>query len=218
MYPFAGGLVAGTGNSLMSETSIWVITVVIAVLGMAVVLARTHRARTSKAGPAHRGDVPPVAADLPCSSCGKPLVVHRSELVPLSRPEVALCVRVQPDLVGHKLAEYVCPYCEASHCFVVDGRTPVWVGANLYSPHQGGARCMDCGKPLQTPPWPAGAYDGRLNEAPSLQPDYGLVCSKCHAIVCVACTRLATRGRTKDGTFVCPRCARSPVDRSYHPG
>ncbi len=152
-----------------------------------------------------------------CSSCNKPLVVAKAELVELSRPEIALVVRVRPDLTGQKLAEYVCPYCEASHCYLMERNRIEWVGVNLYSPHTTSTRCMDCGKPLRTPPWPPGTYDGRLNEAPALQPDYGLVCSKCHAVVCYACTMLATRGRTKDGSFVCPRCQRSPVDKTYHP-
>jgi len=187
----------------------------IAVVGSGLVVWYALRAREGREG--SRGGRPGKAFDFTCTYCSKPLVVSKADLAELSRPEVALCVRANPDLAGKELSEYVCPYCEASHCFTREGRRIAWVGANLYSPHAGRARCMDCGKPLRTPPWPPGTYDGRLNEAPALQPDYGLVCSKCHAVVCFGCTQLATRGRTKDGSYVCPRCQRSPVDKTYHP-
>lgn len=199
----------------MSESIVILFCGTIAVVGSGLVVWYALSAREARSGP--RRVSPANALEFTCTYCSKPLVVGKSELVDLSRPEMALCVRVKPALAGRRLAEYVCPYCEASHCFTVDGRRLTWVGVNMYSPHSGGARCMECRKTLRTPPWPAGTYDGRLNEAPSLQPDYGLVCSKCHAVVCYACTQLATRGRTKDGTFVCPRCQRSPVDKTYHP-
>jgi hypothetical protein len=199
----------------MPESAVLLVCTAILVVGSGLVAwyALSAHEAGGRSGRHGRGD----AIDYSCASCNKPLVIGKTDLTELSRPEMALAVRVRSDLTGRKLAEYVCPYCEASHCFAVDGRRIEWVGVNMYSPHTTSARCMDCGKTLRTPPWPAGTYDGRLNEAPSLQPDYGLICSKCHAVVCFACTQLATRGRTKDGSFVCPRCQRSPVDRSYHP-
>ena len=199
----------------MPESAVYLVCATIAVVGSGLVVWYAMSARDGRGGPRRRSSAG--ALDFTCTHCNKPLVVGKADLVELSKPEMALCVRAKPDLTGRPLAEYVCPYCEASHCFAVEGRRMVWVGVNLYSPHTGSARCMDCGKALRTPPWPPGTYDGRLKEAPALQPDYGLVCSKCHAVVCVACTQLATRGRTKDGSFVCPRCQRSPVDKTYHP-
>lgn len=199
----------------MSESAALFVCTAVVVVGSGLVVWYALSARELARGtgrPRSGG-----ALEQACVSCNKPLVIGRADLTELSRPEMALAVRVRPDLTGRKLAEYVCPYCEASHCFAVERNRMEWVGVNLYSPHTTSARCMDCGKPLRTPPWPAGTYDGRLNEAPALQADFGLVCSKCHAVVCYACTQLATRGRTKDGSLVCPRCQRSPVDKTYHP-
>ncbi|MCC6698556.1 MAG: hypothetical protein IT365_23235 [Candidatus Hydrogenedentes bacterium] len=199
----------------MQQEYVLLITLATAALGIGMVVTWALRSRPSTPGALGvRGGG---ALQMPCTSCNRPLMIAREELIPLSKPEIALCVRVKPELSGMSLAEYVCPYCEASHCLAVTKRTIEWVGANLYSPHRGAARCMDCGKILRTPPWPRGAYDGRLKEAPNLLPDHGLVCSKCQAVVCVACTEKATRNRTKDGSYVCPRCSRSPVDRTYHP-
>ncbi len=199
----------------MPESVAFLLCIAILAVGSALVV--WYALRSSQPQDRASGQSSGSVAELTCASCSKPLVINRADLTELSKPEIALSVRAQPKLSGKKLVEYVCPYCEASHCFAVEGRRLEWVGMNLYSPHGGGARCMDCGKPLRTAPWPPGTYDGRLNEAPAMQPDYGLVCSKCHAIVCYGCTQLATRGRTKDGTLVCPRCQRSPVDKTYHP-
>lgn len=202
----------------MQQEYVLLITIATAALGTGMIVTWALRSRPGTAGGGAAGIRGRGSLQMPCTSCNRPLMIAREELVPLSRPEIALCVRVKPELTGMNLAEYVCPYCDASHCLAVSKRTIEWVGANLYSPHHGAARCMDCGKLLRTPPWPRGTYDGHLKEAPSLLPDYGLVCSKCQAVVCVACTEKATRNRTKDGSFVCPRCFRSPVDRCYHPG
>ena len=201
----------------MEQELALVIAIATAAAGTGIVVTWALRSRPAASGGVS-GRPGRNALQMPCTSCNRPLMIGREELVPLSKPEVALCVRVKPELTGKNLAEYVCPYCEASHCLSVTKRGLEWVGANLYSPHRGAARCMDCGKFLRTPPWPKGTYDGRLQEAPNLLPDHGLVCSKCQAIVCVDCTQRATRNRTKDGTFVCPRCFRSPVDKTYHPG
>ena len=152
-----------------------------------------------------------------CSICRRDLVFSPAEMVRLSPVEIALVVRSSPGLVGSKLAEYVCPYCQAAHCFVVDAGPPQWVGVNFYEPQDTAARCSECRKPVQTPPWPPGLYDGRPLEAPSLLPDYGLVCDRCGAVCCFACCEKNTRHRTEDGSLVCPRCFRSPVDRFYRP-
>jgi hypothetical protein len=188
-----------------------------AIAGTVLVLALTLRARLAS-GTSSAGLIADAASfQMRCGICQKDLVIHPNQLVKLSGPELALSVRVKPKLVGRPLAEYVCPYCEASHCFAVDVRPPECVGTNLYLPRGAGALCMECGKPLRKPPWPIGYFDGRLNEAPELHPDYGLICSRCQAVTCVACVKDATRNRTKDGSFVCPRCMRSPVTGVFHP-
>lgn len=152
-----------------------------------------------------------------CSICQKTLVFHQDELELLSAVECALAVREKPDLVGRKLAEYVCPYCEAAHCFVISGKRMQWVAANLYEPQETTARCAECQKPLRRPPWPPGQYEGKLGEAPALAPDYGLVCSLCHAVCCVQCCVNLTRAGVREGKWTCPRCSRQSTDRLFYP-
>lgn len=187
-----------------------------AAIGTVIVIVLTMRAKAQQTSKTVRGVYATNTVEQQCKVCQKQMVIPAADLVPLQSVEMALCVRAIPALMGRKMAEYSCPYCEAVHCFTVDKRTPEWVGANLYSPQTKGTRCLNCSKPLKIAPWGEGAYDKRLQEAP-LQPDYGLVCSKCDAVVCVACSVDATRNRTKDGTFMCPRCFRPYVDRTYHP-
>lgn len=194
----------------------WIPPLVCAAIGTSVVIVLTLRARARESATGVRAVYASNTVQQECNVCQKQMVIPPSGLVPIQSVEMALCVRAIPRLSGRKLAEYICPHCEASHCFTVDKKTPEWVGVNLYSPQTKGTRCLNCSKPLKVAPWGEGAYDKRLQEAP-LQPDYGLVCSKCNAVVCVQCTVDATRNRTKDGSFVCPRCFRSPVDRTYHP-
>jgi hypothetical protein len=185
-------------------------------IGTAVVIFLTARARANESKGSVRAIFATNSVQQQCNVCQKQMVIAPEQMTPLQSVEMALCVRAVPQLNGRKLAEYTCPYCDAVHCFTVDKRTPEWIGANLYSPQTKGTRCLNCSKPLRVAPWREGAYDKRLQEAP-LQPDYGLLCSRCDAVVCVECTLDATRNRTKDGSFICPRCFRSPVERTYHP-
>ncbi len=187
-----------------------------AAIGTAIVIVLTLRAKAQESSKTVRSVYATNTVEQQCNICQKQMVIPAADLVPLQSVEMALCVRAIPALMGRKMAEYNCPYCEAVHCFTVDKRTPEWVGVNLYSPQAKGTRCLNCSKPLKVAPWGEGAYNKRLQEAP-LQPDYGLVCSKCDAVVCVACSVDSTRNRTKDGTLVCPRCFRPSVDRTYHP-
>ena len=154
--------------------------------------------------------------EMRCSVCQRRLVFHRGELEPLSPPELALAVRANRSMAGRRLAEYVCPHCEAAHCFATEGRDPVWLGVNLYEPQVFSNHCRECKRPLRRPRWPRGAYDGRLSEIRDLAPDLGLVCPHCKAVCCVACCEDATRKRTKDGSLLCPRCFRGPVETIYH--
>lgn len=194
----------------------WIPPLVCAAIGTAVVVALTLRARANETAASTRGVYATNSIQQPCSVCQKQMVIPPEALVPLKSVEMALCVRIVPALNGRKLAEYTCPYCEAVHCFTVDTRTPEWIGANLYSPQTKGTRCLNCSRPLKVAPWGEGAYDKRLPEAP-LQPDYGLECSKCGAVVCVQCTVDATRGGPTDGAYKCPRCFRLGVDKTFHP-
>ena len=197
------------------------VSALFAVFGAGVVLLLAARSRRSVAEirqrkrPAVSGKSGP-AIEMECHVCQKQLVFHANELVALSGPEVALVSRAQPEVAGRALAEYVCPYYEAAHCFSVDTKTPQWLGVNLYVPQEKSARCGECGKLLRRPAWAAGAFDGRLNEAPDLLPEYGLVCPWCHAVCCVACCTNHTRKRTSDGSLLCPRCSRGPVDAVFH--
>lgn len=175
------------------------------------ILAFQARPKTSKKR-AVRGSF-----QLTCNVCQRELVIAMQDLRLLVGTEIGLAVRAIPAIVGRKLADYVCPYCEADHCFAVESGRPEWVGVNLYSPQTGGSQCMDCRKQLQRPPWPQGEYQGRPLEAPNPSPDYGLVCSRCDAVCCVACVKSATRNRTSDGSLLCPRCKRSPVDTYFYP-
>ncbi len=150
-----------------------------------------------------------------CSQCQRDMVFSAHDLVPLSPPETALVVSSKPTLVGRKFAEYVCPYCEAAHCFTIDNGEPEWVGVNFYAPQQSSASCAECHKPVEVPPWPKGEYDGRILEAPTLHGDYGLVCPHCHSVCCLGCCEKNSKRRSHDGSLLCPRCFRGPVDVFY---
>jgi hypothetical protein len=189
-------------------TGIFLLAGVLLVLGGSALRRRLpSRPRRSKHAP----------LETTCSVCRKPLIFERGELRPLRGEEVGLVVRSHPDIVGRKLGEYTCPYCEAAHCFFIDVRPPQWLGANYAQPQTTSGHCQECRKPLRKPPWPEHAFDGRLQEAPQLAPDLGLICSRCHAVCCVSCCKDATRNRTPDGSFLCPRCFRGPVEAVFHP-
>ena len=154
------------------------------------------------------------ALEMECTVCHKHLVFGTSELFPLTGTEVALVVRTQPPLVGKKLFEYVCPYCDASHCFVIDRQKYKWVAVNSYNPQVLTTNCMECGKSIQRPPWPKGQYDEQVHAVPQMRDEYGLICSRCGARCCVACCRKVTPKATLP--FLCPRCRRGPVHQFLH--
>mgnify|MGYP006278807559 FL=1 len=156
--------------------------------------------------------------ELVCRVCGRTLVFNSRDLTPLSPVERALSVRAKPELAGHALAEYVCPYCEAAHCFATGDRTPQYAGTNLYQPQSGGARCMECGRQLQDAPPDLLAIDYAARGSLGLGPGCGLVCERCHAVCCVECCERTTRRRSLDGNLACPRCFRQPIKRVFHVG
>lgn len=151
-----------------------------------------------------------------CDVCSKPLEATRAELVPLENFERGMVVRTAPEAAGRPLASYVCPHCESNHCFATDARVPEWLGANFYQPEETSRRCQACGNALDTPPWKPGEYDGRVEEAPRIQPTFGLRCPFCKAACCYGCISKFTRNRLKGGSLMCPRCRRHPVDAFYH--
>jgi hypothetical protein len=154
--------------------------------------------------------------ELECSVCHRNLVFNTGELVSLSPAEMALTVSARPNTVGRKLAEYICPHCEAAHCFAVDVTPPVWLGANFCQPQGVVGHCTDCKRKLRNPTWALGRYDGKISEAPELLPDHGLTCTRCGTTCCVACIQRYSAGRSNEGELFCPRCSRQPIDKFYH--
>ncbi len=153
-----------------------------------------------------------------CTICHRDLIFGSGELVALSAPEKALVVRSRRSLQGQDLAEYVCPYCEAAHCFALHGGRATWVGVNFYEPQTASARCAECGGQLRPPPPSVQSYSGRMGDAPELAPDLGLRCSRCGVVCCVACGQQNTQGPTETGGLVCPRCGRDGLDRFFYFG
>lgn len=186
------------------------VVVVVAAGGTAAGLRMRRRTRSSR----------PLTADtvaVTCTVCERELVFNRSELEPLSPAEMALVVRARPDVLGRKLSEYVCPYCESSHCFAATKKGVAWVGANLYQPQGKSAHCFECRRTLAQPIGGTPGTPQRVADVSALAPDYGMECPFCHAVCCVACCRNTARGRVTDGSLVCPRCRRRPVDLLYFP-
>lgn len=152
-----------------------------------------------------------------CAVCAAAAEVRADALVRLSSAEKALVVRENPSALGKDLLEYICPHCDASHCFSADRGSVELIGVNLYEGQQFQVLCKECRKTLESPPWPAGTYDGRLREAPGDISSLGVVCPFCGATSCVGCCTSITRNRTGDGSLLCPRCYRGPVERFFHP-
>lgn len=152
-----------------------------------------------------------------CAVCAAATEVRPDGLVRLSSAEKALVVREKPAALGRDLVEYVCPQCDASHCFSAGRNAMELMGVNLYEGQQFQVMCKECRRPLEAPPWPAGSFDGRVNEAPGDVGALGLVCPFCGASSCVTCCRTSTRNRTGDGSLLCPRCYRGPIERFFHP-
>lgn len=198
----------------MDEWMVWVGPAGVAMAGIAVVAALTVRAR-NRSEPESSGRPRRGAVEIICSACGHNLIIAPDQLTPLPAVEVALVARAEPKAASRKLAEYLCPHCESAHCFLVDTKPPTWLGANLYEPQTATAHCQECGVLLKPAPWQAGANQEPLPETSWLEADHGLVCPYCKTRVCVQCARINTRKRTPDGSFMCPRCRRFPVDTLY---
>jgi hypothetical protein len=155
--------------------------------------------------------------EMTCTVCRRDMVFTSSALEPLSATEMGLVVQVRPELVGRRLADFNCPYCDATHCFTVDRREPEWVGVNFYQPTDVLAHCFECHRPLKRLPGGTGGVTEQVEDTSGLDGDAGLKCPRCHSVCCVACCRRASRGRTQNGVMLCPRCGRRPVNLLYYP-
>lgn len=151
-----------------------------------------------------------------CDSCQRIMAIHANEVAELIGPEMGLLVSQKPSFVKRKVGEYRCPYCDSNHYFAMDVSPPEWIAANIYEPQQATNKCAECRNPLKRIPWARGQHDGEVLKAPGLLPEHGLVCSRCDAVCCARCCQDATRNRTSDGSLLCPRCFRGPVDRFHH--
>ncbi|HOD51940.1 MAG TPA: hypothetical protein PKY01_02130 [Candidatus Hydrogenedentes bacterium] len=191
------------------------ITAAVAMAGTGVVVWLAWRIREDT--DAHAARARGHSLEFECTECQKILVVPREELTPLSGPEMGLVVASRPQLVGRKLSEYVCPHCNASHCFAVDASPPAWIGVNLYGPQTKSSNCLECRKRLRAPHWPADPQRDNVKNAPDLRPDYGLVCSRCGAVCCVACVAQYSRQDVRTEGARCPRCGRSPIEQVFRP-
>jgi hypothetical protein len=189
---------------------IFVVLAAFVVAGAMVAASVTYWWRSTHVAPSEGG---PHA--FTCVTCGTSLSARLEKLRLLSPQERGLIVCEHPHLTGAVLAELVCASCGAAHCFVVRGRKPEYVGTDIFAPQTRTSKCLDCHQTLERPNWQVDTYIGNLSDAP-LRPRIGLICSRCGGVSCVECCRKATRNRTTDGSFLCPRCFRGPVDKVYH--
>jgi hypothetical protein len=174
-----------------------------------VLLTAPANARSTK-----RGRTMPVT----CPVCGHAFEVSPESMRSMTNVEIGLAVSSMPDLAGKSLVECVCPRCESALCFEEQHNQLRFAGSNIYTAHDRPGLCQNCQRPLATPPWPVGAYEGKLKEGLDISPDIGLVCARCEARCCYSCVQNATRNRTKGGALICPRCFRTPVDKVFYPG
>ncbi len=201
----------------MADLELWVvpITVTIGALVMAVFLAWAVRGSGMQP---ERDDGRECGVQRPqkpgrgalthtCERCHEELQIPRAALLPLTGFEKALVVRSRPLLTQRELVEYLCPVCEAVHCFARRGHGWEWVGANLYTPHVVHTRCAECGGPLAQAP----AAETLPEDARLAMTGTGLRCARCGSAVCFACLVRHTRGYQSGGVLVCPRCARPAV-------
>ena len=154
--------------------------------------------------------------EFPCSNCQAIVFITRQSLVKITGAEAALIIRNVPDAPMHQLAEQRCSACRSTLSFRIDEWPPVFLIANATEGQKRSNNCTECRKPLVRPNFAKGAYDERINEIPDLNPKLGLRCSRCSAVSCVACLESVTRNRTQDGSYLCPRCYRSPVNLVHH--
>lgn len=201
----------------MPELEPWIlpITAAFAVVGTALVLVLNRRPAQKKKSPRKKRVSGKTPLEFTCKECQCTLPILKDEFVAIKGTEKGLVVRERPELVQRPLAEFVCPRCETTHCFAMDRTPPEWVGMNFYQPQQKSARCKECGKKLERPPWPKDVFGGNVLRAPDLKPNLGVQCPRCGAVTCVTCAQDATRNRVAGG-YLCPRCFRGPMVDLYY--
>jgi len=197
----------------MGTSSVLAVIMGCAVLALLLVAAIVFFARPTGAPSRRLGKIMFVS----CPVCKHEFEVFPGSMRPLTNVEIGLAVSAMPHLLGKQFVECECPRCDAALCFEVQHDRLRLAGSNIYTAHDRPGLCQNCQRPLATPPWPAGAYDGKLKEGLDIGPGIGLVCGRCGARCCYSCVQKATRGRTNGGALICPRCSRSPVDKVFHP-
>ncbi|MFP6583924.1 MAG: hypothetical protein VCD00_15400 [Candidatus Hydrogenedentota bacterium] len=151
-----------------------------------------------------------------CPNCQHDTSLNPNGMRHLSVTESALLIREIPDAPQHDLADIRCKACQSSLVFRVDQWPPGFLAVNVIEGHTAKNSCTQCRIPLMPPEFPAGAYDGDHDALQRLPAHVGLICSRCEAINCISCVVDATRNRTQDGSLLCPRCYRGPVDKVHH--
>jgi hypothetical protein len=151
-----------------------------------------------------------------CPACQQMVFVTRQSLKSLIGVEAALVIQNVPDAPMYNLGEQRCQACSTSLTFRTDCWPPAFLIANAIEKTKVGNTCVECRGLLARPTWPRGIYDRKIDEIPDRNPKLGLKCPRCDAVSCVACLESVTRNRTPDGSFLCPRCFRSPVDLVHH--
>jgi hypothetical protein len=195
----------------MDSTAILIpiIGLILGVIGLIVLTPRLLRETKQK-------QIKRNALDFSCPTCQNMLVITRESIVSITGVEAALVVQNIPNAPRHHLAEQRCLACSSMLTFRVDQWPPVFLIANAVEGQKISNNCVECRQPLVRPRFARGVYDGRIEEIPELNPKLGLKCSRCDAVSCVECLEFVTRNRTKDGSFLCPRCFRSPVNLVHH--
>ncbi len=191
----------------MSDWTALIVPITLAVFAIGVIVVLTPRVVRSKQDQ---------RIAMMCPLCQHPIRSSVGELARLTPNETGFVVRERPEAYGRPLGELHCPSCEASHVYAVDRFPPEFLVTNPISATARKNSCAQCRAPLRAPAWPRGAFDGRLIEAPKLDPKHGLVCGQCGAIVCVQCSQEASRGRTAENVLRCPRCFRVPMVKFHH--
>jgi hypothetical protein len=154
--------------------------------------------------------------DFSCPTCQQALFITRHSLQSITGVEAALVIQNLPKAPADHLAEQRCHACSSMLTFRIDEWPPVFLIANAIEGQRRSNNCVECRKPLVRPTWSRGEYDERIEAIPDIDPKLGLKCSRCDAVSCVACLENVTRNRTEDGSLLCPRCFRSPVNLVHH--
>lgn len=151
-----------------------------------------------------------------CPNCQQHVSMTPEGMRHLDTNDSALVIRNFPDAPAYDLAEIRCPECNSTLVFRVDEWPPVYLAANILEGHTAKNSCTQCRTPLLKPQFPVGEFDHDTNALPRLPDNIGLICSRCNAVNCLVCVKDATRNRTADGSLLCPRCYRGPVDKVHH--